>query len=61
MQRQIYIKIQVTDLELNTSTIYHSMYEAAKALNIPQSRISLYFRNNQQKPYKKRYVFTKHS
>ena len=51
------IKIQVTDLELNTSTIYNSMGEAARALNIDVRIISRYFSNNQKKPYKKRYVF----
>jgi hypothetical protein len=35
------------------------MCEAAKALNIHVSTISNYFRKNQKKPYKKRYVFTK--
>jgi hypothetical protein len=54
-------KIQVTDLELKTKTTYNSIRAAARALNISQSRITAYFRNNQKKPYKKRYVFTKHS
>src|SRR5260221_8140742 len=53
------IKIQVTDLELNTSTIYNSMGEAARALNIGIQGISLYFKNNQKKPLKGRYVFRK--
>jgi hypothetical protein len=53
------IKIQVTDLELNTSTIYNSMREAARALNISIQGISLYFKNNQKKPLKGRYVFRK--
>jgi len=51
------LKIEVTDLEKDTSTIYNSMREAAKALNIHVSIISRYFSNNQKKPYKKRYVF----
>jgi hypothetical protein len=51
--------IQVTDLEKDTSTIYNSMSEAAKALNIDVRIMSRYFSNNQKKPYKKRYVFTK--
>ncbi len=55
------LKIEVTDLEKDTSTIYNSMCEAAKALNILQSSISRYFKNNQKKPVKGRYVFTKHS
>ncbi len=53
------LKIQVTDIEFNSSTLYNSMNEAARALNIPQSRISLYFKNNQKKPYKGRYLFNK--
>jgi hypothetical protein len=53
------IKIEVTDLELNTKTIYHSMNEAARALNINHKIISNFFRNKQQKPYKGRYIFTK--
>jgi hypothetical protein len=55
------IKIQVTDLELNTSTIYNSMGEAARALNIDVRIISTYFKQNQyqKKPYKSRYIFTK--
>jgi group I intron endonuclease len=52
-------KIEVTDLELNTKTIYPYINAAARALNCAESSIRLYFRNNQQKPYKKRYVFTK--
>jgi hypothetical protein len=55
------IKIEVLDLETNTKTIYNSIGAAAKALNIKQQTISKYFTKNQKKPYKKRYVFTKHS
>jgi group I intron endonuclease len=54
-------QIEVTDLEEKTTTTYNSISEAARALNIPQTRISHYFSQNQIKPYKKRYVFTKHS
>jgi hypothetical protein len=53
------IKIQVTDLEINTKTIYHSVNSAAKALNIHPYIISGYFNRNQIKPYKGRYVFTR--
>jgi hypothetical protein len=52
-------QILVTDLELNTKTIYNSMREAARALNISIQGISLYFKNNQKKPLKGRYVFRK--
>ena len=53
------IKIQVLDLETNTKTIYNSISAAAKALNILQQTISVYFKRNQTKPYKGRYVFIK--
>jgi hypothetical protein len=51
-------KIQVTDLELDTKTTFHSISEAARALNINQRTISNYFIRNQKKPYKGRYLFT---
>jgi hypothetical protein len=53
------IKIEVTDLELKTSTIYNSMSAGARALNIRQSTISNYFDRNQKKPLNGRYVFIK--
>jgi hypothetical protein len=56
------IKIQVLDLgasPTNTKTIYNSISAAAKALNILQQTISVYFKRNQTKPYKGRYVFIK--
>jgi group I intron endonuclease len=49
--------IEVVDMEKNETTIYNSMSEAARALNINKSRISTYFSNNQKKPYKGRYIF----
>jgi hypothetical protein len=53
-------KIQVTDIYLNSSTLYNSINEAARALNLPHCRITQYFTNNQyqKKPYKGRYIFT---
>jgi hypothetical protein len=53
------IKIEVTDLYLNSKTTYNSTGEAARALNIAQSRISMYFNRNQKKPLNGRYVFRK--
>jgi hypothetical protein len=50
------IKIEVLDLETDTKTIYNSMHETARALNISQSRISNYFSRNQIKPLNRRYV-----
>ena len=52
-------QIEVTDSELNITTNYNSFSEAASALNIKPSIISMYFKNNQQNPYKGRYTFKK--
>ena len=51
--------IEVTDIKNNITTSYDSIGAAARALNINQSRISMFFKNNQQKPYKGRYTFKK--
>ncbi len=54
------LKIQVTDLDLNTKTTYPSIREAARALNINPGVIAKYFGRNQIKPVlriKKRYAF----
>jgi hypothetical protein len=59
LSRSDKINVKVTDLETNITTTYNSMSAAASALNIPKSRISMYFANNQQKPYKNRYIFKK--
>jgi group I intron endonuclease len=53
-------QIQVLDLDTNETTSYSSIHAAARALNIKQSIISRYFTNNQQKPYKERYIFMKY-
>nr|YP_009722238.1 hypothetical protein [Morchella importuna]QGN66640.1 hypothetical protein [Morchella importuna] len=53
------LKIEVTDLELVTKTTYESIHEAARALNIAQSRISMYFNRDQKKPINGRYAFRK--
>jgi hypothetical protein len=52
-------QIEVFDLKENTTTSYNSMSETARALNINQARIVMYFSCNQQKPYKGRYTFKK--
>jgi hypothetical protein len=52
-------QIEVTDIKNNKTTCYDSFANAAKALNIKYLVISNYFRQNQQKPYKKRYIFKK--
>jgi hypothetical protein len=53
------LKIEVTDLYLNSKTTYNSMHEAARTLSILQCRISTYLIRNQKKPYKGRYIFSK--
>jgi len=52
-------KIEVFDIENNVTTIYDSIHEAARALNIKHSVISTYFKNDQKKAYKGRYIFKK--
>jgi hypothetical protein len=52
-------QISVTDSELNQTTNYNSIHEAARTLNISHNIIVIYFARNQQKPYKGRYTFTK--
>jgi group I intron endonuclease len=51
--------ITVIDLEKNIEIVYNSLSEAATALCIRRSAISLYLKNNQKKPYKNRYIFIK--
>jgi group I intron endonuclease len=52
-------EIEVIDLETNESTIFPSMREAARALDIRQTAISKIFERNQNKPYRGRYIFRK--
>jgi group I intron endonuclease len=52
-------EIEVFDQENNQTTTYDSICEAARALNIKQSIISMYLKNNQVKPYKGQYTFKK--
>jgi group I intron endonuclease len=51
--------IEVMVLETGNKNTYESTREAGRALNIDSSIISRYLRNNQKKPYKGRYIFTK--
>jgi hypothetical protein len=51
--------IEVIDIKNNITTSYDSMREAARALNIHNSVINMYFLNNQTKPYKGQYTFQK--
>ena len=52
-------KIEVFDEKNKITTIYNSMSEAAKALNIKHTIISIFISNNQKKPYKGLYRFKK--
>ena len=52
-------KIEVIDIVNNKTTSYDSISAAALALNITPFRIFMYFRRNQNKPYKLRYIFKK--
>ena len=53
-------KIEVFDIKNNTTTSYNSMSETARALNLSSHKaISDYIKNNQKKPYKGKYIFTK--
>jgi group I intron endonuclease len=53
-------QIKVTDIKNNTTILYDSMNEAARALNLPNFNIIRnYIKNNQQKPYKGKYTFKK--
>ena len=66
-------KIEVIDLKDNITTVYDSISAAALALNIQQSRISMYFSlsaqayglvprpraRNKNKPYLLRFIFKK--
>jgi hypothetical protein len=49
--------IEVTDLETGNTTLYNSMSEAARALNLALTSIHRYLATG--KVYKKQYIFTK--
>jgi NUMOD1 domain len=52
-------KIEVFDKDNNETTTYDSISAAAIALNIRQTSISEYLRNNRTNLFKNRYVFKK--
>jgi group I intron endonuclease len=53
-------QIEVLDIKNNSTTSYDSIHEAARALNLSSHKIiSSYIKNNQKKPYKARYTFSK--
>lgn len=51
------IKIEVTDMETNTSTIYHAIRAAARALNIDKRYIEHFIYLKESKPFLGRYIF----
>nr|YP_010727756.1 homing endonuclease [Leptographium wingfieldii]WDZ67393.1 homing endonuclease [Leptographium wingfieldii] len=51
------VEIEVTDLKTNTSTKYHAIKAAARALNIDRRYIEHYIYLNQDKPVLDRYIF----
>jgi len=53
------VQIEVQDLELNTITSYNSIHATSRALGIGHNTISNFFKRNQIRPYKGRYVFKK--
>nr|YP_009945062.1 GIY-YIG endonuclease [Monilinia laxa]QOE17426.1 GIY-YIG endonuclease [Monilinia laxa]QYB19857.1 GIY-YIG endonuclease [Monilinia laxa]QYB19942.1 GIY-YIG endonuclease [Monilinia laxa]QYB20026.1 GIY-YIG endonuclease [Monilinia laxa]QYB20092.1 GIY-YIG endonuclease [Monilinia laxa] len=53
------VQIEVHDLELKTITTYTSIHSTSRALGIGHNTISNFFRRNQIRPYKGRYIFKK--
>ena len=53
------IKIEVIDLELNTTTLFDSIRSAERALGLAANSISIVLRRNQTSPYKNRFLFKK--
>lgn len=51
------IAVEVTDLETNTSTVYHAIRAAARALGIDRRYIEHYIYLKQDKPVLGRYIF----
>lgn len=51
------IKVEVVDLEINTSTTYNAIKAAARALNIDRRYIEHYLYLNQDKPALGKYTF----
>jgi len=59
LQRPNCKRIEVFNVETNETTIYDSIRATARALDIPQSSISMYFKYSQTTPYKGKYIFKK--
>ena len=50
------IKVEVTDIENNTTVVYHSIGEAARTLNVYSSAIHYNLNSVNRKPFKGRYL-----
>ena len=50
------IKVEVTDIENNTTIVYHSMGEVARTLNVHPSAIHYNLNSVNRKPFKGRYI-----
>ena len=55
--QSISIKVEVTDLETNSSIIYHAIKAAARALGIDRRYIEHYIYLNQNEPVFGKYIF----
>lgn len=53
----ISIKVEVTDMETNTTTIYHAIRAAARILGIDKRYLEHYVLLNQDKPVLSRYIY----
>jgi NADH-ubiquinone oxidoreductase chain 3 len=53
------ITVLVTDIVTKVETVYDSFHAAAIALNCSDAHISKYFKKNQQKPLKQKYILKK--
>lgn len=51
------IKIEVTDLKLNTITNYDSIHAVSRSLSIGSNTLSNYLKRNQKSPYLGRFLF----
>lgn len=51
------MKVEVTDVQTNTSTVYHAIRAAARALSIDKRYIEHFLNLNQTKPVFDRYTF----
>lgn len=50
------LKIEVTDVNSNETTLFPSIGGAARALSVRQSSISVYLKKNRSKPFKGKYL-----